>query len=159
MRARSPGSTTSSSRAWTDRSKAYTHYLSCLPQALDYEWTLIVDLDEFVVLDMNQHASLASLLRARRAEGANAVALSWMMFTPSGKRRWAPEPLIARFDRREPHDNAHIKSAVITRDAQSSLPHDPCFTPGVAVRFVGVTGERHWWPGSEAPASRRDAPL
>ncbi len=133
--------------------KAYSHYLSFLPDGLDFEWTLIVDLDEFVVLDTNRYSSLPDLLRERRAQGANAVAMSWMMFMPGGQLRWDAAPLIARFDQREPHDNAAVKSVFITREVVTSHPHDPVFTPGVEVTYLGATGERHWWPGRDLPPS------
>ena len=135
------------------QTKAYSHHLSCLPDGLDFEWTLVVDLDEFLVLDTDRFSSLPDLLQERRAAGANAVAMSWMVFTPSGRYRWEPAPLIERFDQREWEDNTAVKTAFVTRDAVSSFPHDPVFTPGVNVTYVGATGEPHWWPARDIPPS------
>ena len=38
--------------------KAYNHALNVLPQILDYEWALFIDLDEFLVLNPDRFAGL-----------------------------------------------------------------------------------------------------
>lgn len=133
--------------------KAYAHHLSFSPYALDYRWTLVVDLDEFIVLDLDRYADLPTFLAAREAGGATAVAMSWMMFGPSRQLVWRPAPLIARFDVREATDNTAMKSAFLTRFALASQPHDPVFTPGAPIDFRNAAGDLHHWEGRDMPPS------
>lgn len=133
--------------------KAYTHALSILPDTLDYRWALVVDLDEVVVLNPEKHESLPALLRAREQQGAVAVAFTWVMFTPDGRREYDPAPLIERFQRKEPMANRHVKTAFQPRYHLSSWPHDPVAGARAPGTYVNAAGTIHHWPGKRTPPS------
>ncbi len=133
--------------------KAYSHCLSFMPDVLDYRWTLVVDLDEFVVLDTARYRTLPELLAERESEGANAVAFSWRMFNFGEDARWNRTPLIERCTLRNPGENTEVKTAFRTRDFIASYPHDPVSAYGVAVTFLDAIGGLHDWEGRGTPPS------
>ena len=136
--------------------KICTHALSCLPQTLDYRWTLVMDVDEYVVLDTSRHESLPALLAARAEGGAQAVALFRLFFRPGPAVEWTPEPVVSRFRRRYPHPFAHLKTVFLTGEHVSSNPHDPIARPGASIVTHDATGRAHHWPGRPAsPAEGR----
>ncbi len=107
------------------QTRAYTHCLTYLEQPLDFRWTILIDLDEFIVLNPDRHASLTDFLRLQASRGAEAVSMNWSMYTPSGEARWDERPLIERFTYREPPENHMVKTAFITRLHTASWPHNP----------------------------------
>ena len=133
--------------------KAYSHCLSFMPQVLDYRWTLIVDLDEFVILDTRRYRTLTELLAERESEGATAVAFSWRMFTFGEDPRWSRTPLIERCTLRTTGENSEVKTAFRTRNFIASYPHDPVAAYGVPVTFLNAVGGLHHWPGRAGPPS------
>ncbi len=133
--------------------KAYGHALSVLPQTLDFRWTLIVDLDEFLILNRARYANLPELLDLREREGATAVAFSWALFTPGGAQHWDQRPLIERFTFQEPGGNSHVKTAFRTNRYRTSYPHDPIPVPGLPTEFRAASGRLHQWPGKPTPPS------
>ncbi len=133
--------------------KAYSHCLSFAPHILDYRWTLIVDLDEFMVIDTEQYRSLPDLLDRRESGGATVVAFSWLMFTMGNNLAWSRRPLLERCTQRESADNTAIKSAFRTRSFITSYPHDPIPAPGVPAVYQNAAGEPHHWEGRDTPPS------
>ena len=133
--------------------KAYSHCLSFAPHILDYRWTLIVDLDEFMVIDFDKYRSLPDLLEKREAGGATVVAFSWLIFTTGGNLAWSRRPLLERCTDREVADNSAVKSAFLTRNFIASYPHDPVPTPGVPPIYQTASGQPHHWEGRDAPPS------
>jgi hypothetical protein len=136
--------------------KAFTYAFTLFPETLDFQWTMIVDLDEFVVLNPDRHKSLRDLLRLRQADDASCVAFHWLMYVPGEDLDWSTAPMIQRFRFREPVENRHIKSAFQTRHVVSSMPHDPTFRPGFKALYQTPAGARHHWDGKGSPPSEGD---
>jgi hypothetical protein len=57
--------------------KAYGHALSYMPDLLDYHWALVIDLDEFLVLDRNLFPSVVDFCDWHRSHNADTVAINW----------------------------------------------------------------------------------
>lgn len=77
--------------------KAYGHALSVLPNVLDYCWSLIVDIDEFLLLDHCRFAALSAFLALHDQQDNNAICLNWKIMGPSGQAKWSAELLWHRF--------------------------------------------------------------
>ena len=127
--------------------KVYAHALSWLPQILDYEWTLLIDLDEFVTIQPPRAPDLPSLLAERGQDGATSVSFTWRMFTPGHERHWRAAPLIERFQCYESVSNTAVKTAFVTRLHALSHPHDPQPAPGVRPMHQKPSGALHHWEG------------
>ena len=136
------------------QTRAYTHCLTHLRQPLDFRWTILIDLDEFIVLNPDRHASLPDFLRLQASRGAEAVSMNWSMYTPSGLARWDARPMLERFTFREPQENSTVKTAFLTRMHISSWPHNPVPSYGRVPRYLNAAGRLHHGPGStNAPYS------
>jgi hypothetical protein len=59
--------------------KAYGHALSFAPDLLDYEWVLVVDMDEFLVLNRQLFPSLHDFCDWHASRGADTVAINWTL--------------------------------------------------------------------------------
>ena len=105
--------------------KAYGHALGMLPNILDYRWTLIIDLDEFLVLDAARFASIGEYIDWQEVRPVDAIALNWLVYGSCGENAWQPAPLGARFTRRLPWLDPHVKTIVRTNQAMHSRPHHP----------------------------------
>ena len=129
--------------------RALSHALLELPEILDYRWTAIIDVDEFIVVDPAQVDSLPALLALHASRGADAVALNWRMYTPSGHHLFDDVPIPERFLRREASLNPHIKSVIRTGRAIGSTPHAPVWPGARPGRAVDASGFPHH--GSNRP--------
>jgi SAM-dependent methyltransferase len=98
---------------------AYAHALQRLRDEL--EWCLIVDLDEFVMLD--EGTGIGDILPSDPAIGA--VALSWRVFGSAGHLQRAPGLTIERFTKCEPTNEGTIKCLVRPRDVLHMRTHFP----------------------------------
>ena len=133
------------------QTRAYTHCLTYLRQPLDFRWTILIDLDEFIILNQARHASLPDFLRLQASRGAEAVSMNWSMYTPSGQARWDTRPMLERFTFREPQENATVKTAFLTRLHVSSWPHNPAASYRRAPVYLNAAGRLHHGPGSTNP--------
>ena len=138
------------------RWKANTHFLSCLPQSLDYRWSLIIDIEEFVVLNLERYQSLADFARQREEQGATVVALSRLIFIPGGQASWSRRPLAERFTTRLPVGERSVKSMFLTRNVIGSHSGEPIVAPGVDCVYHKASGALHHWPGRRFSASQGD---
>ena len=57
--------------------KAYGHAFGILPEVLDYEWSLIVDADEFFVPNPDRFSSVSDFLSWQEKREVDAIALNW----------------------------------------------------------------------------------
>ena len=133
------------SPGWRDN--ANRHLLSCLPETLDYGWLMVLDVDEFLVLDGERHESFVTFLELRASGGANAVALSRHMFRPGLQKTRHPTPIIERFTHRHPPWLRQVKPVMATRHFMTSLPHEPSPAPGASLVYHNAAGLPHHWPG------------
>ncbi len=119
--------------------KAYNHALMVLPEILDYRWCLVVDLDEMVLPDASVDYCLPPLLAAREREGAEAVAMSWRVYTSNGHLAWAPGLSAARFVETESHPL--IKTAFRTHLFSGASAHHPTSRERAVVPYMTIDGE------------------
>jgi SAM-dependent methyltransferase len=103
---------------------AYRHALTRLRNRID--WCLIVDLDEFLVL--NDGMTVADILPADPAVGA--VAIGWRVFGSAGAQRREIGLTIERFTKGDPTNEGTIKSLVRPRDVIHMHTHFPKLVPG-----------------------------
>jgi len=105
--------------------KAYGHALGVLPHILDYRWTLIIDLDEFFVFDGGRFNSIKHYIAWHETRSVDAVALNLLVYGSNGEDTWRDAPMLARFTRRLPWIDKHVKTLVRSNMAMHSRPHHP----------------------------------
>ena len=111
--------------------KAYNHALQIMPQTLDYEWTLVIDLDEYFSLNQSFFSHVEDYLDWCERNPVDAVAFNWVVIGSNGETHWRDLPLRQRFPiGHHPRDAAKassplIKSMFRTRAAPISMPHHP----------------------------------
>ncbi|WP_162993511.1 glycosyltransferase family 2 protein [Asaia bogorensis] len=121
--------------------KAYYHALTIVPELLDYRWCLVIDLDEMVLPGAHVDYSLPPLLDAREHEGAEAIAISWRVFTSNGHLTWAPGLSSERFVETERHPL--VKSVFRTSHFCGASAHHPSAQDKRLIPFLTIDGERH----------------
>jgi hypothetical protein len=122
--------------------KAYGHALRVMPQTLDYEWTLLIDLDEFFVPSA-RFGCVGRFLDWHEARVVDAIGINWQMVGPNGKTHWQDDLLARRFPRALGKANPHIKTMLRTRKFLHSYPHDPAGLEGEPYVFRNASGEMH----------------
>lgn len=83
--------------------KAYGHALSCLPDVLDYQWALLIDLDEFMILDPAVFPDIGAFCDWHRDRGADTVAINWAFLRSEDVPATSQIPL--------PHRNQRLLTA------------------------------------------------
>ncbi len=134
--------------------KAYGHALGCMPDLLAHDWVLVVDIDEFLVLDRCRFAGLAEFCDWHDWRGADTVAINWQFMAPEPVDDPRGVPLTRRNTRvlsqeqcgegvrlvksmsrpnRIAHSEAHVPYADersrLTTDHASGEPHSRRFPP------------------------------
>ena len=138
--------------------KAYSHALSCAASILDYRWTAIIDLDEFICLDTSRFVSIEDFLALNEARQADAIAMSWLVFTPSGQNIWNESGLRHNLQYRLPTYVREVKTIIKTQKFVSSFPHHPVAGVDAAIAYLDTKGRFHYHPGRNEPmATARDA--
>ncbi len=106
--------------------KSYNHAFNFLPEILDYEWCLIVDIDEFMVLDHNRFGTVQDYIAWSMRSLVDAIALNWVLFGTFGQDRFEPSSLLTtRFTTKYAVDNNHIKTMCRPNVAIQSSAHFP----------------------------------
>ena len=122
--------------------KAYAHALGLMPEILDYEWALIIDVDEFVVFDTARFMTFADVIEWHEARATDAIALNWLMFGTFGVRHHQKGALLTRrFTTRFAEVNQHIKTLARPREFMHSHPHWPTSISGKALHYRDSAGE------------------
>ncbi|WP_125206547.1 MULTISPECIES: glycosyltransferase family 2 protein [Isoptericola] len=127
------------------QAKAYAHAFSVLPEVLDFEWAMTVDIDEFLVLDPATSDGLADFLDWHAARQTDVIAVNWVVVGPSGLTRWADDLVTRRFPAAVAPVDAHIKSISRPGRILGSQPHFPYTTEREHLAFREATGEPHTW--------------
>ncbi len=127
--------------------KAYAHALSMLPQILDYRWTAIVDLDEYIGFEPGMFTSIVDYIGFQEAQSVDAIALSWLLFASLPGESWSEQFTPARMLLREREANKHVKSIFRPRQFAWSRPHDPVPTLGAPFEFRASDGRLHHHAG------------
>jgi hypothetical protein len=123
--------------------KAYGHAFQIQDEILDFRWAGVIDLDEFIVIDRKKFTSINELISQREAEGADAIALNWLIFGGNGEERFRDEPVIQRFYRREKGVNRHVKSLFRPQLFMHCHCHHPIWDDFVSWKFVSASGRPH----------------
>ena len=136
--------------------KAYGHAFGLLPEILDYRWTLVIDLDEFLGLETGRFGSATEFLDWQETQRVDTVALDWLVFGSDGRDRWEDGPMLSRFTHRLPWVDMHVKSVTRTNLCLQSHPHIPVLSrssPPVARTETGALLERGSSPSYNARPS------
>ncbi|HTR17827.1 MAG TPA: glycosyltransferase family 2 protein [Acetobacteraceae bacterium] len=105
--------------------KAYGHAFSMSPEILDYEWVLVVDLDEYLVLNLDLFTTLHDFVDWHETREVEAIAFNWVFLGSSGSDAWRDAPVTRRFRNQIGGPNAHIKSMFRPHKALHAQPHFP----------------------------------
>ena len=137
--------------------KAYAHAFGILPDVLDYRWAVVIDLDEFVVLNPDVFGSIGDLLHVHEMRRTDAIALNWVMVGPGAEGRWRDEPVIRRFRRLYPEPDRHIKTICRPRQFIHSWPHFPITDHRRAFVWRHSSGDIHEYPERPGDADHEPA--
>lgn len=105
--------------------KAYAHALGVLPDILDYKWTIICDIDEFLVIDRNMFSNIQSYLKFIERRKVENISIPWCCVGASGQIVWNEALFMDRFDVVPFHERQLIKSVFQTRFAGNAHSHFP----------------------------------
>lgn len=123
------------------QTKAYGHAFSMLPDILEYEWTAVLDIDEYLVIRASEFASLRDYLHFHERNGSDVIHLTWKIMSSCGQDGYDRIPLIDRFHRRLPYDDPHTKCIFRTKLCMHSQPHMPVLIDQEGARHVDAKGE------------------
>ncbi len=123
--------------------RAYAHALSVLPDTLDYRWTLIADLDEYLAYDIGRFTCLRDYLSWQEANQAEAIALPWLIHVAGPEDSWREAPCTERFMMRQSAVNHHVKTMFRTNLFWSSTAHNPYASLGNTFAYKADNGQPH----------------
>ena len=134
--------------------RAYAHALSVMPDILDYRWTMIADIDEFVGLNTDIFNAIPDYLSWQEGRRAEAVALPWKTYVATDHDVWFDAPSIARFTRRDSQISSYVKMIFRTNKVWGANPHhpEPIFTSALIHR--SESGEAHQQKTTPAQTAR-----
>ncbi len=145
--------------------KAYNHALNVLPQVLDYQWALVIDLDEFLVINPNRFNGLSDYVSWQEQQPVDAIGFNWVWMSSSGQNKWSPDFVRNRFTRRYVGESPfvlqcrggpdrHIKSMFRPRRFLSSQCHHPVTDWRVPIAVRDSSGYPHLnYYGGDPPFS------
>ena len=122
--------------------KAFGHALRVMPDTLDYEWSLLIDLDEFF-LPSPVFRKVGKFLDWHETRDVDVIGINWLMVGSNGETHWRDAPLAQRFPSAIMGANSHIKSMFRTRNFVHSYAHDPATFQDVPVSFRNASGQVH----------------
>ena len=105
--------------------KAYGHAFKALPDLVDYRWTMVLDLDEYVGLNPKIFTSIADLIGWHEYQHVDAVTLRWLIFVAGPDAVWQDTPSTRRFTRREAPVSSLFKSLVRSNQFWDAHCHFP----------------------------------
>lgn len=123
--------------------KAYCHALSILPDILDFRWCAILDVDEFIGYDTTIFTSFSDYLAWMDIQEIDAIALSWVIFTPSEQRIFQKTGLLKNFTYRQTDTDVHVKTIVRPSEFYASGPHSPNTIRGKRLCYATSSGNTH----------------
>ncbi len=127
--------------------KAHAHALALLPQVLDYRWSALIDLDEYIGLDARMFGGIDDYLAWQETQPVDAVALCWLMFVAGRGDIWRDETSPSRFVRREAGVNQHVKSIFRPGKFWNSQAHYPYAVLNAPFVFRTADGGIHHHQG------------
>ena len=127
--------------------KAHAHALSLLPQVLDYRWAALIDLDEYIGLDLTMFRGIDEFLAWHETQPVDVVCLCWLMFVAAKSDNWQDASTLARFTMREANPNQHVKSIFRPGKFWNAHAHYPYATLNAPVIFRTEDGGVHYHQG------------
>lgn len=125
------------------QNKAYTHALTINKEILEYEWSLFVDLDEYLTFNDSIFSSTHDFLDWHGKRDVNAIALNWIFSIPDIDGDWINIPITKRIKNFEKRTNGHIKSFIRPHFFSSSLPHHPVSIENFPFSYRTASGQPH----------------
>lgn len=125
------------------QNKAYTHALTINKEILDYEWSLFVDLDEYLIFNDSIFSSLHDFFDWHRKKDVHAIALNWIFSIPTNHGDWINTAITQRIKKFEKSTNGHIKSVIRPHFFSSSLPHHPITIDNFPFSYRTASGQPH----------------
>jgi len=123
------------------QAKAYGHALGFNPRILDYEWTMVCDLDEFLLLENDYFANISEFLTWHEISDVDCISLSWSHINASGQKKWDERPMIDRFATPRFWLDTKIKSIFRTGRAAQSYAHFPAELDGGQLIYRNAVGD------------------
>ena len=105
--------------------KAYGHAFKSLPDILDFRWTMVLDLDEYVGFRTDMFATIDDFLGWQEHQPTDSVAMRWLHFAAGRLDLWHDAPSTRRFTRREPEISKLFKSIVRSNQFWHAHAHFP----------------------------------
>ncbi len=105
--------------------KAYSHALAIRPDVLDFRWALIIDPDEYLVVNPAVFPTLADYVRWQEAGPVDAIALNWVFHGSGGQARWREGFIARRFPSPVGGPDPQFKTLLRPRRFIRSGPHHP----------------------------------
>lgn len=125
------------------QNKAYTHALTINKEILDYEWSLFIDLDEFIVFNFSMFSSITDFLNWHNRIGSHAIALNWILSIPELNNDWINKPITKRISKFNNNTNSHIKTFFKPHYFTTSLPHYPLSVDKQPIVYRAANGGLH----------------
>lgn len=123
------------------QAKAYGHALGFDARILDYEWTMVCDLDEFLFFDKDYFANVSDFLAWHEVSDVDCISLSWSHINASGQKRWNERPMIDRFATQRFWLDTKVKSIFRTTRAVQSYAHFPAEFDGTRLIYRNAVGD------------------
>ncbi len=124
--------------------KSYGHALQLRPDVLDYEWSIFIDLDEFLVFNSAMFSSVPDYIQWQETRPTDAIALCWLVYGPAAGHSDNAAPVHRRFVRRRPAPDHHVKSIFRPRLFIHSHCHFPVWDDYLAWNFrSSARGDHH----------------
>lgn len=105
--------------------KAYAHALTINKEILNYEWSLFIDVDEFMIFNEFMFSSLADFLDWQNTNETDAIALNWVFSKPVESSDWINSPITKRLPHFNKDASSHIKTFFKPHKFSGSSPHFP----------------------------------
>ncbi|MCJ2034310.1 glycosyltransferase family 2 protein [Methylobacterium sp. J-068] len=121
--------------------KAYGHAFGLLPDILDYEWALLIDLDEYIIVDSKKFENVSSFLDWEMSLGANTIMMTWQVIGSSRQARWVDLPVPERFVDRQAREPTLTKCFTQPRWTSHSHCHFPWFSQVFTMQCLDATGQ------------------
>ena len=128
--------------------KACGHAFALNTDLLDYRWTLVIDLDEYLAYNPTLFRSASDLLDWLDTKDAEAVALNWVVKGSSGQARWQDAFIGDRFPCASSGPGRHIKTLCHSNAFVHSTPHLPRRYRNKPFGFCAADGRQHVPAGS-----------
>ena len=124
------------------QSKSYSHALMVNNSILNYEWSIFVDMDEFLCVNKNIFYNIKEFLLWHENKEVDIISINWSFVASGGNKRWKESPIYSRF-KGENIVDIHVKCINRTNKFIGSRPHHPYWDDQYDVFFRDSSREEH----------------